>query len=158
MSIWTRIVFGGSVLAIAAAVLAWAYFHIEHLGENKVRREVAVALEAQRVVDAKEITDAQKALTELQARFDTAVHTVPRPDPAVSVRVCNPVRSSPAPANASAVARANEAVRPPAAVAEPSEGRDVTAITETVLVEAGARIAYLQGYILTCQEQGFCAR
>jgi hypothetical protein len=129
---------GGIVLALAV-LGTWAYFHIEKLGELKVQREVEAAFEAQRKVDTKDI-----------------VHTVPRPDPAATVRVCNPVRSSPARQDARPGPGTDAAVRPAPAVAEQGEGRDVTAITESVLIEAGARIAYLQGYIRTCQEQGFC--
>lgn len=148
---------GGVIFAILA-LGTWLYFHIEKLGEQKVQREVAAALNEQRNTDAKEIANAKQTLTELQTRFDTTVHTVPRPDRAPVVRVCdNPVRSGASSKDAGPGPSADAAVRPGRGMDQgPGPEHDVTNVTLRVLADAGARINYLQGYIKACQEQGFC--
>lgn len=134
------------------------YFHIEALGEKKVEAAVAEAVSAQKARDQKDIDHAQASLTALQGQLDGALAATPAPDTDYSVRVCgHPVRPDAPRADAGARPRGDDAVRPAPAVAESAEpARDVTAITEKILADAGARISYLQGYIRTCQAQGFC--
>ena len=151
--------------AVLAAVLGfgtWLYFHVEGIGEKKIEVKVAAALQAQKAIDKQDIDNARLTLAALQKRLDGALAAPAPVDPDIHIRVCDdPVRSVAASKVPGPGSGSHDAVRPPAGMEDPnppaSRGSvEVTDITEQVLLLAGARIAYLQGYIEECQAKGFC--
>jgi hypothetical protein len=154
-----RIWFELGAFVAVVAFGTWLFFHIEGLGEAKEAKHVAAAVEAQHKIDQKDVTDARLTLAQLQAKLDAALAAPPAVH-TVHVRVCDdPVRPDPAHENAGASPGVDEAIRPGGGLGD--EGRqasDITDDTYDVLGRSKALIEYLQGYIRTCQDKGFCEK
>ena len=147
----------------AVALLAGAFaLFVRHERAIGAAHEIAVvqkATAAQEAADHKDIDNATRSISELQARYAADLARTPVPDPAVRIRVCDGARvNDPPRQDAAAGSGSNAADGPPERVAGDGEGRDLTAPTEAILARSGATIAYLQGYIRSCQANGFCEK
>ena len=157
----------GAALAflLTAGVAFWIHHnHIQQdIGEAKVIAADKAAAAKQAAADKERIDVASRSLATLQAQLDVALAAPVVHDTVRTIRVCDnaaPPAASPVREDAAAGARSVGAVQPTAVVEEPPQavGADITDITESEFAHAGALIAYLQGYILACQNAGFCQK
>ena len=152
---------------VVGLLVLLAVFFIRHdaaeqaKGAAAIERADAAGAARQAKLDQERIDAATQSLAALQAQLDAALTAPPIHDPARVIRVCDdPVSPGPVQPSQDAGPRSgsDDTIRPPPSLEGPSEseGVEVTDETEAVLTLAGARIAYLQGYIRTCQQKGFC--
>jgi hypothetical protein len=152
-----------AAIACILAVLAfagWGFHKVEMIGENKV-------VAAQKAADEKEAAhvaqvqhDADLKYAALEARFTQQLGAGPKPG-AIPARLC---WESNLPANAGsngtgAQPGSNGPGGPGSGVAgDLVQGPDITPDTEALLNRLGAKLSYLQGYVVICQNAGLCAK
>lgn len=146
---------------IAAAAGGWFLWH-DHQEIDKGEARVVAAQKAADVKEAAHVAkveaDDKVTIDGLKMRLDNAL-AIPDPVPGVVVRMCLPASRLSADAGSGgkpAGPGSDGPAGPGGSVG--SADPDIAGLTEKILADDGAIIAYLQGYIASCQADGVCGK
>ncbi len=146
-------------LLVAGVIGSLLFIHHERaIGAARLAADIAKRDLAWQVKVNKVEQDAASKIGTLEGQLGTALMRPPA-NP-IHVRVCGPT-AQPAlavPGNQGSGTSGDAAGKSDSGVASNGAGADIGPATEELLNRLDAKIKYLQGYILTCQTAGVCAK